>query len=190
MFLSACQSNPVNTNPSKPAALYKPLETTCCSEISSEEKKLYHLLNEYRVKNGLREISLSPSLTYVARKHARDLSENPPAGKCNMHSWSSSGKWSACCYTSDHAQAQCMWNKPRELTGYPGNGYEVAYSVTSEYKKPSALSAINRWKKSREHNAVILNRGIWNDQHWQAVGVGIYGQYAVLWFGTETDREN
>lgn len=187
IFLPACQTNTLKTKPSKVTALYTPLKTTCCAEASSEELELYRLLNEYRVKNSLPKVPLSPSLTYVAQTHARDLSENPPKGKCNMHSWSSSGKWSACCYTSDHAQAQCMWNKPRELTGYPGNGYENAYRVTSEYKKLSARSAINSWIKSRDHNAVILNQGIWNDYHWQAVGIGIYGNYAVLWFGNEAD---
>ena len=48
----------------------------------------------------------------------------PP--ECNLHSWSDKGPWSACCYTPDHAQAQCMWDKPSELTNYPGNGYEIS----------------------------------------------------------------
>lgn len=186
-FLPACQVNPFKTSSSNSTAVYTPRETACCAETSSEELKLYHLINDYRVKNGLPKIPLSPSLTYVAQTHAKDLSENPPSGKCNMHSWSYSGKWSGCCYTSDHAQAQCMWNKPRELTVYPGNGYENTYRVTSQYKKLSAASAINSWKKSRNHNAVILNQGIWNDFHWKAVGVGIYSGYAVLWFGNEND---
>ena len=64
---------------------------------------------------------------YVAEAHVQDLSYNQPVGgQCNMHSWSDRGSWSGCCYTDDHAASQCMWDKPRELTRYPGNGFEIA----------------------------------------------------------------
>jgi hypothetical protein len=43
------------------------------------------------------------------------------------------------------------------------------------------------WKSSSGHNGVILNQGIWSDYSWKAVGVGIYRNYAVLWFGKEND---
>ena len=105
-----------------------------------------------------------------------------------MHSWSSSGKWSPCCYTSDHAQRQCMWNKPRELTSYPGNGYENSHGGSSDYQA-NAISALNGWKNSKGHNAVILNQSIWSDSRWRAVGLGIYKNYAVLWFGEEVDPD-
>jgi uncharacterized protein YkwD len=156
------------------------------ADPSFEEMQLYKLLTEYRADNGLPKIPLSRSLTRVAQLHVRDLSRNPPNGKCNMHSWSSKGNWSACCYTSDHAQAQCMWNKPRELTNYLGNGYENANGGSRGYQA-NAVSALNGWKKSSGHNAVILNQGIWSHNHWKAVGVGIYDNYAVLWFGEEAD---
>jgi hypothetical protein len=51
-------------------------------------------------------------------------------GDCNMHSWSDKGfnVWNSCCYTSDHAEAECMWDKPREITfgSFTGFGYENA----------------------------------------------------------------
>lgn len=186
IFLSACQVNPVKAPSSETFATDTSSATTCCAEVGSEEKKLYHLINEYRSKNGLSRIPLSPSLTHVAQKHVKDLSQSQPKGICNMHSWSHSGQWSACCYTSDHAQAKCMWNKPRELTAYPGNGYENAFGGRDGYKA-NAVSTLNGWKKSKGHNALILNQGIWKDFHWQAMGVGIYDGYAALWVGEETD---
>lgn len=79
-----------------------------------------------------------------------------------------------------------MWDAPQRLgTSYPGNGYENAYGESGEYQA-SAESAFSSWQSSRSHNDVILNRGIWNDP-WNAIGVGIYEGYAVLWFGKEPD---
>ena len=97
-----------------------------------------------------------------------------------MHSWSKKGKWEVCCYTDDHAKAQCMWNKPRELTRYKGNGYEIAAGMGN------AQDALDGWKHSVHHNNVIINKDIWKTK-WEAIGIGIYGNYAVVWFGHETD---
>lgn len=155
-------------------------------ELNKEEKYLYDLLMSYRKSNSLPEIALSPSLTYVAQQHVKDLESNKPdTGKCNLHSWSSNGKWTAMCYTSDHAKAKNMWSKPIELTHYPGRGYEIA-SMSSD--SITAKEAIQLWKASSGHNAVMINQGIWKNVQWNAVGVGIYGKYAVLWFGEEKDN--
>src|SRR5690348_217742 len=74
--------------------------------LSGEERKLYDLMMEYRKSKGLESIPLSAKLTQVAQTHVRDLSENyvfnPKDVKCNPHSWSDKGKWTSCCYTSDH----------------------------------------------------------------------------------------
>ena len=156
--------------------------------VTKEELKLYNLLNEYRKAKGLSKIDLSESLTFVAQTHVKDLTDNKPAkGSCNMHSWSDKGNWTACCYTRDHAKAQCMWDKPRELTTYKGDGFEISYG-TSGYPV-SAEGALSGWKSSSGHNSVIINEGIWKDMNWTAIGVGIYGGYAVVWFGTQKDSE-
>jgi hypothetical protein len=47
--------------------------------------------------------------------------------------------------------------------------------------------ALNGWKTSSAHNAVIINEGKWGAAHWQAIGVGMYKGYACVWFGRETD---
>ena len=103
------------------------IQTIAISQVLSEEEaKLYRLIMEYRSEKGLPVIALSKSLTKVAQIHVKDLNENYSGStSCNMHSWSNKGNWTACCYTSDHAQAECMWNKPRELTAYRGNGLLV-----------------------------------------------------------------
>ena len=153
---------------------------------TSEEIKLHRLINEYRAGRGLALVPLSRSLTYVAQMHARDLQDNHPAkGACNMHSWSDKGKWTQCCYTSDHRAAACMWNKPRELTVYKGKGYEISHGTWGA--SPTAESALKSWQGSSGHNAVIISSGIWKSHPWKAVGAGIYGGYAVVWFGEEAD---
>jgi hypothetical protein len=156
----------------------------CETVLSAKEQRLYRLLMEYRSSKGLPPIPLSPNLSFVAKTHVRDLQANPPSGKCNFHSWSDAGSWTPCCYTDDHARAQCMWAKPRELTEYPGNGYEIASWSSGQNSPETALAG---WKGSRLHNAVIINSGSWARIKWGAVGVGIYGSYAVVWFGEESD---
>jgi uncharacterized protein YkwD len=159
--------------------------------LTTEERKLYHLIMEYRAEKGLPDISLSPSLTFVAQTHVKDLVDNKPdQGSCNSHSWSAKGSWSPCCYTSDHAQAECMWSKPRELTSYKGNGYEIAcgsndccsdFEMTADY-------AFQSWKNSQLHNEVMVNEGIWTEP-WNAIGIGLYKGFAVVWFGMEPDNQ-
>lgn len=152
-----------------------------CTEIGLE---LIELVNAYRMDNGLPAIPASSSLCTVAAAHTRDLAENAPhteAG-CNLHSWSARGDWTPCCYTPDHAAARCMWDKPRELTDYPGNGYENAFAGSSD-----PHLALVGWQGSPAHDDVILNRGIWADRPWRALGADVHDGFAVLWFGHEDD---
>ncbi|GAB4345302.1 MAG: hypothetical protein OHK0038_25530 [Flammeovirgaceae bacterium] len=161
-------------------------------EPTEQELRLYNMINDYRAQHGLPAIPLSKSLTYVAQQHAKDLHINRPfTTNCNMHSWSAKGAWSSCCYTSDHKQADCMWNKPREMTGYQGNGYEIShgYSNYASYAGYDVTpeSSLNGWKSSPGHNAVILNQNIWQGMRWKAIGIGMYKDFSVVWFGTEAD---
>jgi hypothetical protein len=161
-----------------------PVENNDKLALTQAEKELYDLIMDYRAGLNLPDIPLSASLTYVARQHITDLETNDPTTTtCNMHSWSDKGSWSACCYTDDHLQASCMWDKPRELTEYPGNGYEIAYFFSAG---ATPAGAINGWKNSSGHNQVMINAGPWSKQ-WKAIGIGIQGKYAVVWFGHEVD---
>lgn len=161
--------------------------------LTDNEMRLYKLINDYRKQKGLPAIALSASLSFVAQTHAKDVVNNKPnAGDCNMHSWSNKGSWTSCCYTRDHKQAQCMWNKPMELTNYKGYGYEISFSM---YKSDDATytataeEALNGWKTSQGHNQVIINESIWKDSPWKSIGIGIYQGYTCVWFGRETDTE-
>jgi len=177
----------VKAYPQKGLAI-KQLPEFCLTPVETE---LIRLINEYRFQKGLPEVRLSASLSFVARTHARDQQDNYKYSKrCNMHSWSNKGNWTACCYTPDHRNAKCMWSKPRELTNYRGDGYEISFY--SSYTYPSATvfakEILNGWKKSPGHNDVILNKSIWRDVRWEALGVGVYGDYADVWFGKEEDN--
>lgn len=152
---------------------------------SEKEQELYQLIMAYRKEMGRSTIPLSSALTFVAQTHVKDLvHHNAETSNCNMHSWSSSGSWTPCCYTANHANAACMWSKPKELTSYNGNGYEISYHASGTV---TASEALARWKRSPGHNAVIINTGIWKEK-WRAIGVGIYQGYAVVWFGNEIDK--
>ena len=155
--------------------------------ISEEEQKLHKLIMEYRKDKGLPPINFSAKLTQVAQAHAKDLVENyefNPNGKCNPHSWSKNGNWTSCCYTNDHKKAECMWNKPREIAGYEGDGYEIAYYHSTAAQAEAALAG---WQKSAGHNPLLVNLGIWKDVEWKSIGVGVYQNYAIVWFGRIQD---
>jgi uncharacterized protein YkwD len=161
-------------------------ETITC--ISLEEKKLYDMMMAYRKSKGLANIRLSAKLTQVAQTHARDLAEHyafDVKNKCNPHSWSKEGNWSSCCYTNDHKEAKCMWDKPREIAGYVSPGYEIAYYSSAG---ATAKEGLEGWKRSPSHNPLIINEGMWNKVTWKGVGIGIYKEYGVVWFGELEDK--
>ena len=164
-----------------------PLLLLCCSfmqqggtkkklnvTVTSEEQELYRLINEYRKSSGLTDIPLSASLTFVAQQHCIDMQEK--LGKLS-HSWST------CNFDKDN---NCMWLKPQEMTNYKGYGFECAHANSDTATASSALSG---WKRSKLHNDVIVNQGAWKRYQWQAIGIGIYGNYACIWFGKETDPD-
>jgi len=155
--------------------------------FSEKEIMLYDSMNIYREENGLHKIALSLKLSKVAQIHCEDLEKNYKLSNvCNLHSWSAtSTKWESCCYTSNHAKAKCMWNKPKELTNYQSAGYEIAYYNSNGF---STFRPLDRWKISKKgHNKVILNEGQWKKAKWEAIGVGLTEHYACVWFGTLTD---
>jgi uncharacterized protein YkwD len=156
--------------------------------LSSEEQKLYDVIMEYRKEQKLKSIPYSVKLTQVAQAHVHDLVDNYDFAQrdmCNPHSWSDKGDWSSCCYTNDHKQASCMWDKPREIGGYDGDGYEIAYYFSAG---ATAATALAGWQKSKGHNPLLVNLGMWKEVTWGAIGIGIYKEYAVVWFGQDEDK--
>lgn len=166
----------------KPGALIP--EDYC---ITSDEVHLYRLINEYRLVFDKEIIPLSKSLSYVAHAHVRDLFQNrPDLQSCNLHSWSDKGIWIPCCYAKDPNRTNCMWNKPRELTGYMGNGQEL---ILWENIPASSRSAFDQWRNFELTNDMILNQGRWLDKTWKAIGIAIFEGYASVWFGEVDDHE-
>jgi hypothetical protein len=159
--------------------------------LTATEKALADQINKIRTDNGLAAAEISTSLTHVARAHVGDLNGNhPDTGEdargedCNLHSWSNRGSWTAVCYTDDHEYQTLMWSKPHELTAYTSNGYEIASFYSGGMTPETAVAS---WKGSPDHLEVIVNSGIWAPHPWKAMGVGISGNYACVWFGELTD---
>ncbi|WP_375584740.1 CAP domain-containing protein [Cyclobacterium xiamenense] len=152
---------------------------------SPKEKELFDAINRYRESRSLPAVPFSAALSKVAKVHARDLMENyRPNKRCNMHSWSREGPWTDCCYTDNHKDPNCMWDKPKEIAGYDSPGYEIAYWHSAAAQPEEALEV---WKKSPGHHAVLANLPPFNAANWKAMGVGIYKEYAVVWFGEMED---
>ncbi len=145
--------------------------------LSSIENELIFLVNQYRKKNRLKAIPVSSSLVHVAQEHARQMNDEI---KEITHSWVE------CDYDGrDINTYDCMWEMPRRLTGYPGQGYECAFF--QEGKDFTATDILEGWQESRAHDNVIRNRGVWKNAEWNAIGVGVNGDYATIWLGKVKD---
>jgi len=152
------------------------------------EKQLAYSINRIRTSHGKKALSLSVSLSFVARTHVTDLLINhPDTSICNLSSWSNKGKgkWKAVCYNPYVVNHSGMWNKPKELTGYRYRGYEMVAYTQDNLNVDSILSM---WKDSPEAMAMILTNGVWNKKSWACMGIGINGHYASVWFGQRPDR--
>ncbi|OAA37768.1 S-layer domain-containing protein [Beauveria brongniartii RCEF 3172] len=170
-----------------------PANTNGPRDWAKEEDRLYDLLIQYRkdLKLSNPEVPRSPSLNMVAQTHANNPFFETPDSTCNAHSWPAKkeAKFKSCCFDLSNSEAHpCMWDKPRELTTYQGNGFEVYYGgdpevYTSEDTAEECLKAL---QKSVPHNDVLINNGTWTTK-WEAVGVGMAKGQCAIWFGHEKD---
>lgn len=154
--------------------------------LSQDETILFNMINDMRRQNKMPSIPLSSDLCKVAHVHINDLIVSKPQERgCSLHSWSAKGKWTECCNTKDDIGLQCMKSKPGEITGYPGNGYELIY-WEEENATPSDAAAL--WQQVDASADMILSRGKWKNYQWKAMGVGLTAGYAVLWLGDKADK--
>jgi hypothetical protein len=72
-----------------------------------------------------------------------------------------------------------MWKKPREISGHRSNGYENIYWTSAPF---APAMAINYWEGKKEELDMILQQGNWKRHAWRTMGVGVYGNYAAVWF--------
>ena len=164
-----------------------PANTGVC--LNAQEAALVQLVNNYRVQNGKPALPASRWLVTTGQWNVWDrIANNAVGGACNPHSWSAAmpNLWQPVCYTSDHAQAAQMWAKPRQISlgAYSGNGFENSADSGAPM---TAAQALLQWQGSPAHRDVILNQGSWAGIAFGGLGVGIQGNYAVLWFGDRAD---
>ena len=183
-------TTPNTTTPAVSTQETQVIEALKAMGLTEKEAKLYYMINAYRESLGLPKLSFSKSLTEVARAHVRDSNTYTPENqvdsrgiKGNLHSWSGNGIWTPVVYTSDHEYQDKMWSKPREITNYTGNGYEISASG----RRISPETAIDLWKDSPGHNQVMSTQGMWSDL--KTMGVSIDGHYAHVWFGSDVDPD-
>lgn len=152
--------------------------------ISAREQELYNLIMAYRVSLGLSSIPFSESLSITAARHALDTVEN--VGDYAGHSWSDAP------YDANNAATwPNMWDAPERVgTPYTQNGYEITTGYVGNAIKTfdmTAQQALDNWKGSAPHNAVITNTGTWANVEWKAIGVGMYKGIVHVWFGEVAD---
>lgn len=157
--------------------------------VTEAEWKLYRMINEYRRQYDLPPVPLSTSLCFVAKTHVKDLFLNhPDQDPCNAHSWSDKGPWKPFCYPGDENPKKgiSVWDKPKELSKYNGKGYEIVYW---ENNAVVIDSIITFWKSIDYFNGFLMNTGKWQGKRWNAIGIGIWENYAVAWFGEVPDPD-
>lgn len=183
-------TTPNTTTPAVSTQETQVIEALKAMGLTEKEAKLYYKINAYRESLGLPKLSFSKSLTEVARAHVRDSNTYTPENQVdsrgirgNLHSWSGNGSWTPVVYTSDHHYMYDMWSKPREITNYTGNGYEISASG----RRISPETALDLWKNSPGHNQVMSTQGMWSDL--KTMGVSIDGHYAHVWFGSDADPD-
>ena len=188
-------TTPNTTTPAVSTQETQVIEALKAMGLTEKEAKLYYMINAYRESLGLPKLSFSKSLTEVARAHVRDSNTYTPENQVdsrgvqgNLHSWSGNGSWTPVVYTSDHYYMYDMWRKPREITNYTGNGYEIS-SWSSGMISPER--ALNLWKNSPGHNSIMTTQ-ITGDADWsdlKTMGVSIDGGSAHVWFGSDADPD-
>ena len=111
---------------------------------------------------------------------------------CNLHSWQVSN---ACCYTRNHGNPNCMWQKPKvrlyicslvlsyfynifkQLYGDKRTGYEISAAGSGTLTEDQF---VDLWRKSPGHNGVIMGQGGWNKL--KKVGCSHNSNNAHCWF--------
>ena len=154
--------------------------------IERNEIQLSEAINKFRVKKGLGELQLSPSLSYVAKTHLNDIRlHSKDQHGCNLNSWSNKGKWTACCFNSKQKDLELMTTKPEEITGFRGKGYEI---VIMAKKGASSKNLTDLWLDATMTEEFLLNAGQGSSRNWQSMGVSIYHGFASIWLSEMPDR--
>ena len=126
--------------------------------------KLVDTINAHRQQRHLPAIPLSPRLTTVAYWHAKDLAERRPQDTYgSLHSWSVDERWRGGAYRSEDQQTmKIMWDKPKELTGYGGPGFEICAAEARDrehafelWTQSTAWLTLKRHRRRRHPTNII-----------------------------------
>jgi len=145
--------------------------------------ELENLVNKERGKIGLRPYHCDANMRWVANQHLDDADEGAAENlawgdECNLHSWLVKYP---CCYTDDFSNPECSWDKPYELSGWDKRtGYEISAWRSDDM---TATRAINQWRGSSGHYAMIMSKGGWSSL--KTVGCGWRNHHAHCWFADE-----
>ncbi len=169
--------------------IYRP---TAEDGLSLAELALYHDIIDHRAGLGLPALPLSRALTITAGRHVADTRENIWADRLSLPAGANLHSWSDAPYFADGRSPEVMWEAPQRLgTGYRSAGYEI---TAAGYV--NAAAALEGWKVSPPHRAILDNSGTWADNTFAAIGVGLStapgaGPYAGriynVWFGETAD---
>ncbi|MBP7001982.1 calcium-binding protein [Amaricoccus sp.] len=160
--------------------------------LTLQELSLYHSIMAYRASLGLAAIPLSRGLTTTAGRHVADTRENIWAASLALPAGTSLHSWSDAPYYADNRDPSVMWTAPQRVnSGYTSAGYEISAAgfATTDL-------ALEGWKASASHNAIIAQTGVWAGIDLKAIGIGVdtsegagiyKGRVFHVWFGETTD---
>ncbi|MBP7240669.1 M10 family metallopeptidase C-terminal domain-containing protein [Amaricoccus sp.] len=162
--------------------------------LTLQELSLYHAIMDYRTSLGLAAIPLSRGLTTTAGRHVVDTRENIWAEGVTLPAGTSLHSWSDAYYYADNRDPSVMWDAPQRVnSGYASAGYEISAAgfETTE-------AALEGWKGSASHNAILTQTGIWAGIDLNAIGIGVdtsegagiyRGRVFHVWFGETIDAD-
>ncbi len=164
--------------------------------LNETEAELIQLVNEYRQQNAVDPVPVSATLTEVAQWHVVDhayatevTGDYGSDPSCNLHTWYGgppAAPYGTCCYTADQSQAQCMWDKPAEISGgsYAAIGFEIAAVGATD-----AAGALALWTNTAPFDDFLLGQGIWAGRTFRALGVGVDEERRryFLWMAEQPD---
>ncbi|MBI9035953.1 MAG: SPOR domain-containing protein [Bacteroidales bacterium] len=163
-------------------AQFSSIEDFC---ISENDKALFESFNKYRLEQDLPKLELSRALSYVANTHVKDLFFNQPYKRnCSMHSWSDKGRWTPLCFDTSSPNYKGMTAKPRELTYYRSDAYEIIFFTNIEMSMEDILK---QWAALDASKDLILQKGKWAKYKWTSIGIGTFKGYSCVWLGTAKD---
>ncbi|MFA8451606.1 MAG: SPOR domain-containing protein [Bacteroidales bacterium] len=154
-------------------------------KISERSKEIIDQINKYRKENNLPEIKISTSLCWVAYLHNEDLIHNQcDTADCTLSSWSDIDLWQGGCINQKNRNIKISRNKPKEICNYPSQGFELTFWQNTH---PDTESVIKDWTSDNISRNIIINKGIWRNHEWNAIGASAIGNYVLVWFGSSID---